>query len=155
MRTKLFDEKVIKAIPYVRKYCLLRCSSYDDAIDMCQNVVLKALNNPVDDNRNIASWMLMIARNEIINSWKRSEHYKLIIASIELKTCTNPDQEIFTDYNIIMSELENVNPFHREMLKKYARGFMYREIAEESGNNINNVKTWIRCAREELNKRLL
>lgn len=109
-----------------------RINSKQDAEDLTQDVFLKLSKSKSNNVKNIKSWVYTIAKNSIIDYYRKKKHYTEDIDSMEfqetlleteaineLSNCVLPFVNLLpADYQTIMklSELENVS--QKEIAKR-------------------------------------
>lgn len=132
--------------------------------DIVQNVFIKLYQN-LDSIRNkdsILTWLFRSARNELYSLYRNTKLKKLYIESedfneIEKETEYSLSEEIENKElnEIIMKELENINPDQKEIfiLKEYS-GLSYKEIAVLIEIEEELVKSRLYKVRQKLIKRV-
>lgn len=132
--------------------------------DIVQNVFIKLYQN-LDLIRNkdsILAWLFRSARNELYSLYRNTKLKKLYMESedfneIEKETEYSLSEEIENKElnEIIMKELENINPDQKEIfiLKEYS-GLSYKEIAVLIEIEEELVKSRLYKVRQKLIKRV-
>ena len=136
----------------------------DDAKDLVQETLLKALNNrdKFKAGTNIKAWLYTIMRNTFINNYNKVIKRSSNIDSAEYLQYLNTDENYITQnkgaatfvMNDINEAIANLSEDHRTPFMMYYVGFKYLEIAEKLQIPIGTVKTRIHVARQLLKKQL-
>jgi RNA polymerase sigma-70 factor, ECF subfamily len=127
-----------------------------DAKDLLQDTNVRALlYRQKYKPDNFDGWLYTIMRSIFINNYrrkaKRHEHRELYFDYVN-KTVLEPDQII--SEKEIMSSISLIPELHRIPFMMFYEGFLYKEIADRLGTNINTVKSRIRIARRLISKEL-
>jgi RNA polymerase sigma-70 factor (ECF subfamily) len=135
----------------------------DDAGDLLQETVLKALNNQEKyiDNINFKGWILTIMRNIFINNYRKIIRSQTIIDQTEDLYHLNLSQDSGFDspdgaYTIkeINIAINNLNTDLKIPFSMFLAGYKYHEIADKLILPLGTVKSRIFFARKELQKTL-
>lgn len=164
MNTMEFTSEVQKLSQSLRPVALNLTRDADDAKDLVQETLLKALLNR-DKFRvgtNLKAWLYTIMRNTFINNYnkitKRNQH----IDASEYFQYFNTDENyiaqngatstfVMNDLHAAIGELEEA---YRTPFMMYYLGYKYLEIAEKLRIPLGTVKNRIHIARKELKGRL-
>jgi RNA polymerase sigma-70 factor (ECF subfamily) len=159
MSTIEFNSEVLSLSKPLRYFALNLTSNDEEAKDLLQETLLKAISNRhrFADKTNLKAWMYTIMKNIFINNYRRS-----------MKTNTIVDNTKDLYFLNIPQQTENVAPestySEREILKKieiladeykipftmYFDGYKYKEIAGYLDLPIGTVKSRIFLARRQL-----
>jgi RNA polymerase sigma-70 factor, ECF subfamily len=159
MSTIEFNSEVLSLSKPLRYFALNLTSNDEEAKDLLQETLLKAISNRhrFADKTNLKAWMYTIMKNIFINNYRRS-----------MKTNTIVDNTKDLYFLNIPQQTENVAPestySEREILKKieiladeykipftmYFDGYKYKEIADYLDLPIGTVKSRIFLARRQL-----
>lgn len=152
-----FDNQIIEEVSALRHYALRLTANEDDASDLIQDTLLKALHNreKYKDANNLGGWLYTIMKNCFINKYRhvcRSEKILAIHSMLNSEASTYNKgelillaQEIKKALNVLPAEL--YNPFIM-----YFQGYHYKEIADISNIPLGTVKTRIHAARKVLQR---
>ncbi len=162
MATTDFQTRLMSLQANMLNFAYMLTSNRDDAHDLLQDTMLKALDNADKyvENTNFKGWVFTIMRNIFINNYRRVVRSATVIDQTEdlyqLNLCqdsgiTSPEgtysvQEI-TDAIAAFPEKYRV-PF-----TMHVAGYKYHEIAEETGLPIGTIKSRIFTARQQLQTR--
>ncbi|SER96954.1 RNA polymerase sigma factor [Pedobacter rhizosphaerae] len=152
-----------KQSPQLRAHALKFTGDIDDANDLVQDTLIKALRfqDSFEEGSNLKGWLFVILKNTFINSYKKSRQKRdlikpedelspgeLIPSSIGNKALNS---FLMAD---IQTALAKVPESYRIPFVRYFEGYKYHEIAEELGIPLGTVKTHIHQARLMLKKQL-
>jgi RNA polymerase sigma-70 factor (ECF subfamily) len=139
----------------VFNYILRLTASPDDALDLSQDVFLKAYQNirKLNDPARFGPWLYRIAHNEAYSLFrKRRPETALEDVTVE----RNPAPSFSLDLSLaVTAALDRLNPEQREavVLKVY-EGFKFDEIAEVLGCPVSTVKSRLYSALDLLKTEL-
>ncbi|WP_288879933.1 sigma-70 family RNA polymerase sigma factor [Pedobacter panaciterrae] len=135
----------------------------DDARDLVQDTLLKALSNYhlFNAGTNLRAWLYVIMKNTFISSRYRKaplcslsdddHQLKNTALLIGPESFTIMGQFINLDFQRAIAQLPDT---HSAALRKHIEGYRYHEIAAGLNIPIGTVKTRIHRAREQLKKSL-
>ncbi|MDQ6665895.1 MAG: sigma-70 family RNA polymerase sigma factor [Acidobacteriota bacterium] len=140
----------------VFNYVLRLAGSREDALDLSQDIFLKAYQNirKLDDPARFSSWLFRIAHNEAY-SLLRKRRPEMDSAAGEA-----PEREITRAFPIELSlavgaALDRLNPDQREaVILKIYQGFKFDEMAEILAIPVSTVKSRLYTALELLKSEL-
>lgn len=159
MQTPDFQRDLAAMHPVLRGFSRHFTYDRDEALDLVQDTILKALTyrDRYQHNTNLKGWLYTIMRNIFINNYRRArrvifsndaltEHRALHIADDH--TFNHPSgsaefNEVWKDINLLREDLKR--PF-----KMHLTGYKYHEIAEALNIPIGTVKNRIFHARQEI-----
>jgi RNA polymerase sigma-70 factor (ECF subfamily) len=130
----------------------------DDAADLYQDTLLKALSNleKFTDNKNIQGWLYTIMKNIFTNNFKRKklhqkfEQFKQASYSSWSMESTPSDAALhFNELNIIVNQLDACYKVPFEMMLS---GHQYEEISIHLNIPVGTVKSRLHQARQKLIK---
>ncbi len=134
----------------------------DEAEDLLQDVLLRALDAPIDEVENLAAWLFAAARNRIID-WRRRRARRPADsldaagapepASPALAGARTELQQRFWDE--LLDALDELPVEQREVFVQHElEGKAFKEIAAATGENINTLLSRKRYAALYLRVRL-
>ena len=152
MKNDEFKEKLIGSLAGLRQYSNHFTTNSDDADDLLQDTILKALCkcNHYKRDGNFNGWLHTIMHNTFVNDRKSAKHYADI--AIGENDCIFIDNR--HDYSEILSLISSLPSIYRTPFEMFVAGYKYYEIAEILQLRIGTVKSRIHSARTML-KRLL
>ncbi|RYE25363.1 MAG: sigma-70 family RNA polymerase sigma factor [Sphingobacteriaceae bacterium] len=158
-----FNTMVLRQASSLRSYALHFTHDVDDANDLVQDTMLKAITyyNKFKEGTNLKGWLYTIMKNTFINNYRRF---------VKMSTFVTKSEEI-SSANLVFSSTKNQGEakFVMDDIKKsldklpqeyyvpftmYFEGHKYHEIADHLSIPIGTVKTRIHVARKLLKKNL-
>ena len=164
MNTGEFTLEVQKLSATLRPAALNLTRDADDAKDLVQETLLKALVNR-DKFRvgtNLKAWLYTIMRNTFINNYNKITKRNQNIDVNEYFQYFNTDENYITQNgattSFVMSDLHaaigELEEAYRTPFMMYYIGYKYLEIAEKLRIPIGTVKNRIHIARKDLKAKL-
>ena len=147
-----FREKLLASFPGLRQHTHRLTTSSDDADDLLQETLLKALckYSYYRTDTNFNGWLYTIMHNTFVNKSRKESH----CSAIEIEHCEHINNRIYIDcghsYCELLSLVESLPDAYRVPFEMHAAGYKYHEIAEMSGISIGTVKSRIHTARQRL-----
>jgi RNA polymerase sigma factor (sigma-70 family) len=151
-----------QAVP-LKNYAFHLTQNHEDANDLLQETMLKALNNreKFQADTNLKGWLYTIMKNTFINNYRRMVKRNTFTDTSEnsffLNSVYNSElntAETTVALEDIQNEIEKLPKDLKNSFMMNFRGFKYQEIADHYGIPIGTVKTRIHLARQILKKRL-
>jgi len=158
-----FNTLVLRQASSLRSYALHFTHDADDANDLVQDTMLKAITyyNKFKEGTNLKGWLYTIMKNTFINNYRRF---------VKMSTFVTKSDEISSP-NLVFSSTKNQGEtkFVMDDIKRaldrlpadyyvpftmYFEGHKYHEIADHLTIPIGTVKTRIHVARKLLKKSL-
>ena len=142
----------------VFNYILRLTASADDALDLSQDVFLKAYQNirKLDDPARFGPWLYRIAHNEAYSFFRRRRPETALENLNEALAERSPAPGFSIDLSLaVTAALDRLNPEQREavVLKVY-EGFKFEEIADILGAPVSTVKSRLYTALDLLKTEL-
>jgi RNA polymerase sigma-70 factor, ECF subfamily len=144
----------------VFNYLLRLTASADDALDLSQDVFLKAYQNirKLDDPARFGPWLYRIAHNEAYSLFRKRRPETALedMSEADVAASGNPAPGFSIDLSLaVTAALDRLNPEQREavVLKVY-EGFKFEEIAEILGAPVSTVKSRLYTALDLLKTEL-
>ena len=147
-----FREKLLASFPGLRQHTRRLTTSSDDADDLMQETLLKALckYSYYSTDTNFNGWLYTIMHNTFVNKSRKESH----CSAIEIEHCEHINNRIYIDcghsYCELLSLVESLPDAYRAPLKMHVAGYKYHEIAQKLGISIGTVKSRIHTARQRL-----
>jgi RNA polymerase sigma factor (sigma-70 family) len=159
-----FSAHVQNAAQSLRPVAMNLTRDIDDAKDLVQETLLKALRNQekFKAGTNLKAWLYTIMRNTFINNYNKITKRSSNVDSTAYLQYLNTDENYITHnkgtatfvMNDIDAALANLSEEHRTPFMMYYVGYKYTEIAEKLAIPIGTVKNRIHIARKELKQAL-
>lgn len=159
MNNELLDELFSSKMTIIYKYLIKIGCSHNDAEDIVQDTLFKALIHlEAIDSAKIASWLFKVALNRYYDLCRKNK--KQPLASLEIESILNnmPAADYLPENHILDNEkreqvsrvLNNLSPIYKNLLVlTYVVGLSYRETAEVLDIKEHTVKTYICRAKQK------
>ncbi len=158
-----FNEMVIKQSGSLRTYALHFTHDSDDADDLVQDTMLKAITyyTKFAEGTNLKGWLYTIMKNTFINNYRRITKINTLVtksdeissANLLYSSSGNAAEGKFV-MDDIRKALNALAPEYKIPFTMYFEGYKYHEIAGHLDIPIGTVKTRIHVARKLLKGRL-
>ncbi len=137
-----------------------RINNQNDAEDITIQTFAKAFDNLKQYNPkyDFKNWLLMISKQVYIDSQRKKKHDFVSIKE-ESEVFQLPDKELTAEDQMILEQkllqvkqaINRLKPHYKEVLElRFFHDLSYKEIAEQLGEPLNNVKVKIMRARKLL-----
>ena len=158
-----FESMVQKEISSLRSLAMQLTRNIEDANDLVQDTVLKALRyqDKFSEGTNFKGWLFTIMKNSFINNYRRMVKRNTFLDAtdntyfLDIPTHKTENQG---ELNFIRKDLEvAIKALPTDLKVTFMlniEGFKYHEIAEELNIPIGTVKTRIFVAKRILRKKL-
>lgn len=162
MGTEKFQNDLMRLQSNLLNFAYMLTSNRDDAYDLLQDTILKALDNEAKyaENTNFKGWVFTIMRNIFINNYRRIARSATVIDQTEDCYHLNLSQDSgleSPDGSYAAAEITSaINEFpekYRVPFSMHVAGYKYNEIADEMNLPLGTIKSRIFFARQELQKR--
>lgn len=162
MSTAEFKEQLIGLEDYLVAFAFKYTKNEDDAKDLTQETIFKALRykDKFTPNTNFKAWMFTIMKNIFINQYRRRTKTKMIFDNtdndylINSKPEQNIDPSSKIQYDQIIKAINLLDEGYRKPFMMHTEGFKYKEISDEMHLPIGTVKSRIFLARKKLSESL-
>lgn len=161
MNTNQFAKEIMDIYPALLKQAYKLTTNRDDANDLVQDCILKALDN---ENKfvyqdNFKGWMYTIMRNIFINNYRQSMKelnvFKANLPEECLTQITNGESfDNIYDLKLLHNAIDNLPQNSKELFILFMDGLKYREIAEKCNLPLGTVKSRLHFARKQLQAEL-
>ncbi|WP_303915134.1 RNA polymerase sigma factor [Bacteroides mediterraneensis] len=155
-----FEEELISLQGKLRSYAYLLFSQRDDAEDLIQETLLKALENRerYNENVNFKGWLYTIMHNIFINICKSKKSSLFLSLSdgnvnMEMARVMEFADDIYS-FNEICQVIDELPENLRVVVSMRLKGFKYLEIANRTGIPIGLVKSRIFYGKKKLKEML-
>jgi RNA polymerase sigma-70 factor (ECF subfamily) len=151
--------EITKHSEHLKYYALSLTNDNDDASDLMQETLYKALKNQhryVKD-KNLRSWLFTIMKNTFINQYRREKYRQKMVAEVkDVRTYASAkvENEVGLDLYVMRSDIHKalmkLNPKYRVPFILFYKGFKYTEIAKRLDLPLGTIKSRIYFARKLL-----
>lgn len=146
---------MLQAVPNIRAFAVSLCGRINQADDIVQETLLKALANlhAFQPGTNMAAWLTTIARNVFLSDYRKRKRER--VYNTELGRCVRlnmaPEQHSRLEYSQFMDMLMRLPVYQREALILIgASGFSQEAAAQICGCAVGTVKSRVHRARRRL-----
>ncbi|MBN2742711.1 MAG: sigma-70 family RNA polymerase sigma factor [Marinilabiliaceae bacterium] len=153
-----FNSRVIDIQPKLMRYAMTLTYNLDDAKDLLQDSIIRALNfrDKFAENTNFNAWMHVIMRNTFINDYRRKARTSKKDTSMDEVPYlsnfhyTRETPEMFMNEGTLRDTIQRLEKELRVPFEMHVYGYKYKEIAEKLDLPIGTVKSRISFARKKL-----
>ena len=157
-QTKMFTIELIALQSRLEKYAMSLTSDYDDAQDLVQETLLKALihQNKFQKDTNLKAWVFTIMKNTFINTYHKTIMHETISNSADENQylINRYPAQVASESDYLHRELyREINALDADFripFKMYAVGYKYKEIADRLNLKIGTVKSRIYLSKQKL-----
>ncbi len=139
----------------IQNYFRRRLSNEEEVRDLTQEVFLRALQSErgFDNIRNLSGWLVTIARNLLIDHYRRRS-VQLGSDVVDLSGETNAEDS-YTDLERCLSKfLEELDPKSARVIRLVdLEGMSQKEVAEREGVPHATIRSQVQRARKKLKNR--
>ncbi len=154
-----FNNMVVRHSDFLKPYAISLTHDQDDAKDLFQETMLKALLNKekYQFGTNLKAWLYTIMRNIFINHYRRNKKFSKITNEIPTDIIAlQPAKQAFNygwnnmRMNEIKKAIDNLPQIFRLSFELYYIGYKYQEIATLLQEPLGTIKSRIHFARKML-----
>ncbi|MDB5255389.1 MAG: polymerase subunit sigma [Chitinophagaceae bacterium] len=147
----------------LKLYALKLTTNLDDAQDLVQETMLKALRyrSKFSEGTNFGAWMHTIMKNTFINQYRRKQKRLVMTDATENQMYLNNSRYVsdypsdhLTLHKEIKQTVEQLDHKYKEPFQLHFAGYKYQEIAEQLHLPVGTVKSRIFTARSLLSAQL-
>ena len=146
--------EVVELIPALRAFARTFCQRPEEADDLVQETLTKALANldKFEPGTRLKSWLFTIMRNTFCTRFKKSSRETVgLPEAVTAKLTTEASQEWSVQAEEVRRALNRLPEHHREMLVLIVMlGERYEDAAEICGCAVGTIKSRINRARNKL-----
>jgi RNA polymerase sigma factor (sigma-70 family) len=158
-----FNHALLSNAEFLRPFAIHLTKNHDDANDLYQETMYKALANQEKYNTgtNIRAWLYTIMRNIFINNYRRKNKQRTIFDNTPGDILLNQQNTVtgnLAESNLRVKELkeaiENLPEIFKTPFLLYFEGYRYHEIAEALDEPLGTIKSRIHFARKLLKEQI-
>lgn len=158
-----FENKLVALQDNMLHFALALTTNKDQAQDLTQESILKALTNKDKfyENTNFKGWVFTIMHNLFLNNYRKITKSNTQIDSTENLHNLNLPQDSGFDspdthlsINEIHQAIEGFSADYKVPFRMYIKGYKYEEIAQEINLPVGTVKSRIFFTRKKLQTQL-
>ncbi|MGK7392929.1 MAG: RNA polymerase sigma factor [Candidatus Cyclobacteriaceae bacterium M3_2C_046] len=163
MTQQEFSFTVNKNSQYLRQHAMKFTRDVEDANDLIQETILKALSNrdKFQFGTNLKAWLYTIMKNTFISNYQKMVRRSTFLDSSDNLHYINSSENITHNYAYssltlrdIGLAIKNLDDIYKTPFMMYFRGHKYHEISDKLQIPIGTVKNRIHIARKELKSKL-
>lgn len=152
------QSEVVELIPALRAFARTFCQKPEEADDLVQETLTKALANldKFEPGTRLKSWLFTIMRNTFCTRFKKSSRETVGLPdALTAQLTTEASQEWAVRAEEVRLALNRLPEHHREMLVLIVMlGERYEDAAEICGCPVGTVKSRLSRARQQLRREL-
>lgn len=146
-------------IPHLRRYARYLTKNVEQADDMVQDCLVRAIENieKWEPGTNLRAWLIVILRNNFFNVCRRArkENEVKFDPGLAAATVSPPAQDDALSLVDLTAAYGELSLDHREVIELIViEGFSYDQVAQILEINVGTVKSRLSRARAELRNRL-
>ena len=148
------QNEMLAAIPSLRAFAISFCGNVDNADDLVQETICRALAHidSFQSGTNLKAWLFTILRNQFRSNYRRRRReVEDGDGSYADRLRVLPDQDDRVQMNDVLAALQRLRPEQREALILIsAAGYSYEEAAGICGCASGTIKSRVNRARTRL-----
>jgi RNA polymerase sigma-70 factor (ECF subfamily) len=152
--TRTVREELLAAVPSLRAFAISLCGNVDQADDLLQETLYRALANinSFQPGTNMSAWLFTILRNLFRSDYrKRRREVEDADGSYAESLKSYPEQEGKVEFEELRQALKKLPPDQREALILIgASGFSYEEAAKICDCAVGTIKSRVNRARTRI-----
>lgn len=152
------QSEVVELIPALRAFARTFCHKPEEADDLVQETLTKALANldKFEPGTRLKSWLFTIMRNTFCTRFKKSSRETVgLPEGVASRLTSEASQEWTVQADEVRRALNRLPEHHREMLVLIVMlGERYEDAAEICGCAVGTVKSRLSRARQQLRREL-
>ncbi len=164
MSTIEFNNLIVAHRSFLNQLALKLTKSVDDADDLIQDTLFKALKNQdkYQEGTNLKGWLYTIMKNTFINNYRKRKLQNTFVDETDNKYFINSQEadreaetDTLVDHEYLMKQIETVDKHYLDTFMMHYNGYKYEEIAEIMGIPLGTVKSRIFLARRKMMDKLM
>ena len=163
MSTTEFNQLVVVNYDFLRPFAFNLTKDAEDAKDLIQETIFKALANRDKYNwgTNVKAWMFTIMRNIFINDYRKKSKYQIVSDTSDNDFLLNYKPSVSTEsgesrvqIKEIQAAIEDLPEIFSIPFRLYFEGYKYHEISEILKEPLGTIKSRIHFARKLLKNKI-
>jgi RNA polymerase sigma factor (sigma-70 family) len=157
MSIQEFNQTVVAQQHIIGNYAIKLTSDREMAKDLCQETFYRAFvyREKFQPGTNIKAWLCTIMHNIFVSDCLRRQTKNRILNNFipsveELKTRNSQDMVV----KEVQSAIHALPVSYQRLFQLHLAGYKYKEIAQHTGMHLSTVKSRLRMARLQLQKKL-
>jgi RNA polymerase sigma-70 factor (ECF subfamily) len=147
-------DRILEALPSLRRFASSLTRTSDEAEDLVQETVAKALAGEGGfDGGNLRAWLFTIMKNHRVNVVRKEARRKEMEGMVSVSSCgvwasvrpSDPDSGI--EGREVRRAMGSLSPTHRRIIQRIADGHSYKELAAEDGVPLGTIMSRLHRAR--------
>ncbi len=157
MNNNTFADQVMAYKNDLTPFAISLTHNTEDAKDLYQETVFKALSNQekFNENTNLKAWLFTIMKNIFINNYRKLVKKREVYGKVADKVAVHTNSNVNKGYaNLRLSEIntaiDKLAEIYRVPFQMYYAGYKYQEIADTLNEPLGTIKSRIHLARKQL-----
>jgi RNA polymerase sigma-70 factor (ECF subfamily) len=150
-----FDRDMVEMMPVLRRFAFRFCKSPDEADDLLQETLMKALRyrDHFEPGTALKSWLFTIMRNSFLTQFKKTQREPAWDdEKLELLCSHAPDQDWVVYQHQVALAIDRLAPSFKSALAQVTSGHRYEDVAVMLNCETGTVKSRVSRARDQLKK---
>jgi len=153
------QEQLIEEMPKLERFALKLCPSRDEADDLLQATMLRALEKKelFETDTNLFSWSSKIMYNLFVTNYRRKVKFETQYDPEDFiqKETVRSRQEDITDLHTIDEAMEHLPDDYKTVLVMVCvKGMKYQQVADMLDVPVGTVRSRLSRAREQLQQEI-
>lgn len=152
------NKQIVKEMPGLNRYALTLTSDREEARDLVQDCVEKALRSWSSwrGDGSLRAWLFSIMHNLFVNSIRKRARWRMVITDGDIERVATPENQMDALYlKDLQRALETLSDDQREVLfLVVSEGLSYEQTARAINVPVGTIMSRLSRARETLRKRM-
>lgn len=153
------NDELVTIMPKLQKFAYKLCRSQEDAEDLVQASVLKAIEKKdmFTEGTSLFSWTSKIMYNLFVSNYRRRVKFESQFDPEDFisRQQTPPQQEQNLELHNVNEAMKELSDEHRNILVMVCvKGLQYKQVAQMLGVPVGTVRSRLSRAREQLHEKL-
>ena len=150
------NQRILEEIPNLNRYALALTCDREEARDLVQDCVEKALRawSSWRSDGNLRAWLFSIMHNHFVNNVRKHSKWRLVMSDDEIENASTPASQLDSVYlKDLMRGLEILSDDQREVLFLIvSEGLTYKQAADAIDVPVGTIMSRLSRARDSLRK---